>query len=73
YQSLNNDIYIETINPIIIDDDDLLNPDEQSMLSDDEENFELDDNDNENFKKSKHRITPFRISLWLFLCTPLKD
>ena len=35
YQSSNNDIDIDSINPIILDDEDLINIDEQSMNNDD--------------------------------------
>jgi len=47
YQTLDNDIDIDSINPIILDDEDLLNMDEQSMISNDGENFELEQGDDD--------------------------
>ncbi|CAF4418347.1 unnamed protein product, partial [Rotaria sp. Silwood2] len=49
YQSSTNDIDIHSINPIILDDDDLINNDEQSMISDNDENLEIEGDDNIDF------------------------
>jgi hypothetical protein len=54
YQSINNDIYIDSIHSIILDDEDLLNNDEQSIISDEEENLELDDNEDDSRKKDQY-------------------
>lgn len=45
YQSSSNNIDIDSISPIVLDDDDLVNTDDQSMLSDNEENLELENDD----------------------------
>jgi hypothetical protein len=54
YQSLDNEISIDSINSIILDDEDLLNNDEQSMISDDEENLELEDDEEDSRKKDQY-------------------
>ncbi|CAF3587896.1 unnamed protein product [Rotaria sp. Silwood2] len=45
YQSLINDIDIDSINPIILDDG-LINNDQQSIISDKDENLEIKCDDN---------------------------
>jgi hypothetical protein len=77
YQSLNNDIDIDTINSIILDDEDLLNTDEQSIISDDDENLELEEIDDENldeeYRKKDQYINKIQKRKCFLICLKSGD